>query len=78
MRAAELYNEAAQLFPNSQTALLGLSELAYGEGRLSEAASITTQMLQVVDKEEPWWSYILGEWWHFEPRLIALRARVAP
>ena len=75
-RAHELYNEAVRMYPLGQTAVIGLSELAYRRGRPSEAASVITWLLEQTRKDDPWWSYLLGEAWHFEARLDALRARV--
>ena len=54
-RATEFYSEALRLYPASQTALLGMSEVAYLEGRLSDAASLMTKLLQTKDKGDPWW-----------------------
>jgi tetratricopeptide (TPR) repeat protein len=75
-RATEFYREALRLYPASQTALLGMSEAAYLEGRLSDAADLMTKLLKTKDKGDPWWHYVSGEFWHLEHRLIALRQGV--
>jgi tetratricopeptide (TPR) repeat protein len=75
-RAAELYSEAMRIYPSGQTAWLAMSELAYLDGRLSEAAATITEMLTRDQKDDPWWQYLAGEWWHFDDRLIALRKKV--
>ena len=41
-----------------------------------DAAAIVTSVLQKTEKEEPWWLYLFGEWWHLEARLLDLRKRV--
>jgi predicted Zn-dependent protease len=75
-RAAELYGQALQIYPAAQTALIGMSELAYLDGRPADAASAITKVLEQPNKEDPWWQYLFGEWWHFDGRLMALRKRV--
>jgi tetratricopeptide (TPR) repeat protein len=75
-RATEFYSEALRLYPASQTALLGMSEVAYLEGRLPDAASLMTKLLKTKDKADPWWQYMQGEFWHREFRLTALRKGV--
>ena len=77
-RAAGLYAEAMRLYPSGQTAWLGMSELAYREGRLTEAAATAAEMLQRTTNDDPWWQYISGDWWHFEVRLISMRKEVQP
>jgi predicted Zn-dependent protease len=77
-RARDLYNEALGLYPASQAAAIGLSELAYRRGQPSEAAAVITRLLNNPSKEDPWWLYLLGEGWRFDSRLGALRASVRP
>jgi tetratricopeptide (TPR) repeat protein len=77
-RAIELFAEALQIYPTSQAAQLALSEAAYLDGRLSDAAGIVTTLLQTNDKKDPWWNYMTGEFWHLEYRLAALRRGVRP
>ena len=75
-RAAELYKEALKLFPFSQAPQLGLSELAYLEGRSSDAAAIVTKLLKQSEKDDPWWLYSSGEFWHLKHRLSLLQKRL--
>jgi tetratricopeptide (TPR) repeat protein len=74
-RASELYVEAARAYPNGQTAFLGLSEVAYLEGRPATAAERVSSLV-TRPKDDHWWSYLLGEWWHFDARMRALREAV--
>jgi len=72
--AERCYTEALRLFPEGQIAMLARSEAAYLSGRGGEAAAQVVSMLRVQRKEDPWWMYLLGDWWHFEARVIRLRA----
>lgn len=72
--ARRCYTEALSLFPEGQAALLALSEASYLDGRGAEAASEIVSLLRLRRKEDPWWGYLLGDWWHFEARLTMLRA----
>jgi tetratricopeptide (TPR) repeat protein len=72
--AERCYTEALRLFPAGQIARLARSEAAYLSGRGGEAAEQVVSMLRIQRKEDPWWNYLLGDWWHFEARLIRLRA----
>lgn len=74
-RASELYVEAARASPNGQTAFLGLSEVAYLEGHPATAAERVASLV-IRPKDDHWWSYLLGEWWHFDARIKALREAV--
>ena len=77
-RAIELFTEALRLYPTGQAAQLAMSEAAYLDGRLSEAAGIVTKLLQTRGKKDPWWPYVSGEFWHLEYRLNALRQGARP
>jgi tetratricopeptide (TPR) repeat protein len=77
-RAIELLGEALQMYPAGQAAQLAMSEAAYLDGRLTDAASLVTKVLRTNDKRDPWWNYLSGEFWHFEYRLAALRKAVRP
>jgi len=72
--ARRCYTEALRLFPEGQAALLAMSEASYLDGRGAEAASEVVSLLRLRRKEDPWWSYLLGDWWHIETRLAMLRA----
>jgi tetratricopeptide (TPR) repeat protein len=74
--ADSLYAEAQALMPNAQSGVIARSEAAYLRGRSSEAASGIMTLLRREKKNDPWWLYIQGEWWHFEGRLARLRATV--
>jgi tetratricopeptide (TPR) repeat protein len=77
-KAAALYGEALRIHPGGQTASLGLSEVAYLTGRAGDAAAMVATLLARPIEDEPWWGYIMGDWWHFEARLVAIRAMVQP
>jgi tetratricopeptide (TPR) repeat protein len=72
--ARRCYAEALRLFPEGQAALVAQSEASYLEGRGADAASEVVALLRLRRKEDPWWGYLLGDWWHFETRLAMLRA----
>ena len=75
-RASELFDEALRIHPGGQAVAIGLSQLAYLTGRGIEAGAIVGKMLEKTGAEDPWWFYQLGDWWHFEARVAAIRARV--
>ena len=52
-----------------------MSELAYLKGREAEAAAQVVSMLESFARQDPWWTYLLGDAWHFEARLVDLRAQ---
>jgi tetratricopeptide (TPR) repeat protein len=75
LEAAErCYTEAERLLPAGQVARVARSELAYSSGRGADAAAQMTATLQQAGKDDPWWLYLLGDWWHFEARLALMRA----
>jgi tetratricopeptide (TPR) repeat protein len=75
-RAGMFYSEARVLLPLAQTAALAQAEAAYLRGRVAEAAATMQGALQQTEKDDPWWAYISGEWWHLEGRLEAIRKYV--
>jgi tetratricopeptide (TPR) repeat protein len=75
-RATELYKKAIGIYPQSQSALIGLSEAAYRRGDARSAATIMTSLLKNPPKDDPWWLYLLGEGWHFKSRLLSMRESV--
>lgn len=74
-RAARLYIEAMKLFPAAQGPFVGISELLHADGRPGEAARTITALLERPASRDPWWEYLMGEWWHFDARLAFLRAQ---
>ena len=74
--ADPLYAEALALVPLAQSGVVARSEAAYLRGRSTEAASAMLALLGRNKKDDPWWLYIQGQWWHFEERLARLRAQV--
>jgi tetratricopeptide (TPR) repeat protein len=72
--AEKSYLEALRLFPRAQAVKVAMSELAYLKGRHADAAAQVVSMLESFVREDPWWLYLLGDWWHFEARLVAMRA----
>jgi tetratricopeptide (TPR) repeat protein len=77
-RAIELFADALRIYPTGQTAQLAMSEAAYLDGRLADAAAGVTTLLQTIDKKDPWWTYMSGEYWHLEHRLTLLRKAARP
>jgi hypothetical protein len=67
--------EALRLFPNAQAIKVAMSELAYLKGRDADAAAQVVSMLESFARQDPWWTYLLGDAWHFEARLVDLRAQ---
>ena len=74
--ADRCYADALRLFPGAHAAMIGRSEAAYLRGRSAEAAEIVISLLQQEGKDDPWWLYLAGDWWHFEARLLGLRTEV--
>ena len=72
--AEKSYLTALGLFPRAQTVKVAMSELAYLKGRDGDAAAQVVSMLQTFVREDPWWAYLLGDGWHFEARLVGMRA----
>jgi tetratricopeptide (TPR) repeat protein len=75
-RADRFYAEAEHLFPQAQSAGVARAEAAYLAGRAAGAAATIQAVLRKADKDDPWWSYIMGEFWHFEARLAGIRKYV--
>lgn len=73
--AEKSYGEALRLFPRAQAIRVAMSELAYLSGRDAEAAAQVVSMLQSSARDDPWWTYLLGDAWHFEARLADMRAQ---
>ena len=74
--ADRCYADALRLFPGAHAAMIGRSEAAYLRGRSAEAAEIVISLLEQERKDDPWWLYLAGDWWHFEARLLGLRTEV--
>jgi cytochrome c-type biogenesis protein CcmH/NrfG len=72
--AEQSYVEALRLFPRAQAIKVAMSELAYLKGRDADAAAQVVSMLDSFVREDPWWTYLLGDAWHFEARLAGIRA----
>jgi tetratricopeptide (TPR) repeat protein len=77
-RAAELYVEALQLHSAGQAPFVGLGRLLQADGQPDEAWRVLQRMLGRTPDADPWWSYLLGQWWHLSPRLAEMRAKVKP
>ena len=75
-RADILYTDALRLVPTGQTAAIAKAETAYLRGRVGEAAATIQATLQQAKKDDPWWVYTIGEWWHFDHRLERIRRYV--
>jgi tetratricopeptide (TPR) repeat protein len=75
-RARAHYDDAAKIHPRGQAVAVARSELAYLEGRPADAARLMTALLGAPPDEDPWWSYLTGEGWHFRARRNELRVEV--
>ena len=75
-RADSFYTDALRLLPTGQMAAIAKAETAYLRGRVGEAAATIQATLQQAKKDDPWWVYNIGEWWHFEHRLEWIRKYV--
>ena len=74
--AERFYADALRLVPGGQSATIARSEAAYLRGRSADAAEMIVSLLQDSRTNDPWWLYLVGDWWHFEARLLALRSEV--
>lgn len=75
-RAATLYADARRRMPQAQSAIVAQAEATYLAGRSKEAATVIQDALHQTEKLDPWWTYIMGEWWHFESWLADIRKYV--
>lgn len=75
-RARAHYDDAAKIHTRGQAVAVARSELAYLEGRPADAARLMTALLGAPPDEDPWWSYLTGEGWHFRARRNELRVEV--
>jgi tetratricopeptide (TPR) repeat protein len=75
-RADGFYTAALRLIPTAQSAAIAKAETAYLRGRVGEAAATIQATLQQAKKDDPWWVYMIGEWWHLEHRLGWIRKYV--
>lgn len=75
--AAAAYDAALRLMPTAQSARLAASHLEFISGTRTRAAEIVTQTLSSSKLDiDPWWWYIRGQAWQYEPRLGAARKAV--
>jgi tetratricopeptide (TPR) repeat protein len=74
--AGTFYAEARRLMPQAQSVIVAEAETAYLSGRAGEAAATIQKTLRQAEKQDPWWGYMMGEWWHFESRLASIRRYV--
>jgi tetratricopeptide (TPR) repeat protein len=73
-RGARWYAAAAEAMPGAQSALVGRSELFYRAGDGPSAASVLPAALERGDVDDPWWRYVLGEYWLMDASRGELRA----
>jgi tetratricopeptide (TPR) repeat protein len=71
--AAALYDGAAALIPNAQTARLAASELRHRRGERQAAADAVPAAAGDTNTFDPWWTYVFGEYWRRDLLLDALR-----
>jgi tetratricopeptide (TPR) repeat protein len=75
--ATAAYEAARRLVPLAQSAQLAVSHVAYRTGARKRAGEIVTEALSQPKLQiDPWWWYIRGQAWQFEPRLNAARRAV--
>jgi tetratricopeptide (TPR) repeat protein len=75
--AAREYQVAIGLVPVSQSARVAAAHLAYAAGLRKESADQVGKALSETSTgADPWWWYIRGQWWHFEPHLQIARSMV--
>jgi hypothetical protein len=65
-----------KLFPVAQASYAGVSEVLYVDGQPDRAATVIRTLLDRPAPRDPWWAYLMGEWWHYDARLTAMRNRV--
>ena len=75
-QADGLYTDALRLLPTGQTVAIARAETAYLRGRVSEAAATVQATLLQTKKDDQWWGYMSGEFWHLEHRLEWIRKYV--
>jgi tetratricopeptide (TPR) repeat protein len=71
--AARWYQAAIDVLP-AQSAIVARSELLHRSGDLDGAAAALPATLQRADQTDPWWTYVLGEFWLIDPARAGLRA----
>jgi tetratricopeptide (TPR) repeat protein len=71
--AARWYQAAIDVAPG-QSAVVARSELLHRAGDLDAAAAALPATLQRADGNDPWMSYLLGEFWLIDPSRVQLRA----
>jgi hypothetical protein len=75
--AAAAYTAASVLVPAAQSARVAGALLQYAEGDRRQAADTVNGVLtETSPASDPWWLYILGEWWRFETYLQAAQTLV--
>jgi hypothetical protein len=71
------YESASTLLPVAQSARFAAARLAYLDGERTAAARDVAAALENKDSgADPWWWYVHGLYWHFEPALKAMRETV--
>lgn len=78
-KAAQLYEQAARLFPGAQTPLLALARLADETGNPADARGYVERALTTAGgAADPWRRYIQGQAWQLDARTAVLRLRETP
>jgi D-alanyl-D-alanine dipeptidase len=67
-----------QVSDDRHSALIQFSPKGNYDKAVSYIDTITGSVatLQQAKKDDPWWVYNIGEWWHFEHRLAWIRKYV--
>ena len=68
-----MYERASGTLPSAQAARLAASELRHRAGERHEAAAAMPAAIGAGNSEDPWWSYLFGEYWRINVYLPAMR-----
>jgi tetratricopeptide (TPR) repeat protein len=76
-RARAAYESALALFPTAQAPMLALSQLCDSAGESECARRWLSQSMAATGRGrlDPWWTYLRGQTWLADQRLVAFRAR---
>jgi tetratricopeptide (TPR) repeat protein len=68
--AARSYQEAATIYPHSQTAWIALSHVLHVSGAIVDAGRPIEMMIDTIrpktDQDDPWWQYHFGPDWRLD------------
>src|SRR5262249_17238525 len=70
--ARQWYDRALDVVPG-QSAIVARSELLHRTGDVDAAAAVLRAALQSPNREDPWWTYALGQYWMLDTSIAQLR-----